>query len=396
MDGREGGRDMEDRRGRQMQQRRSAADYRRESYAARRRRWPFALAAALVVVFAALAAFIALKSLGTAETAGTAGGAAQTPASTAPEGRIVMTVHGDAETIVRLGEPYVEGGCDARDAEEGDISDGVQASGTPDTSTPGDYEVVYTAKNAEGMVQTATRKVKVVEGAEWDGDGISVMMYHYVYPDADPPDEADANLLPASMFESQLQWLVEEDYYYPSYAELSAYIAGTHSLPAKSVVLTFDDGDSTFFDVVKPLAEKYRVPVTGFIIGNRDGIAQTVRENPSPYVNYESHSYAMHEDGTQDIGRGGAIYDFSAEDVKADCDKEREAIGAYEAFAYPYGDVSDVAASALAANGVKTAFTIVYGQVHAGDDPMRLKRMRVFGGGSLSGFQYQVEHGPES
>jgi hypothetical protein len=346
-----------------------------------------------------------LKSLATTGTAGTEGGAgdssAQSPqtqagASTAPEGRIVMTVHGDMETIVRRGEAYVEGGCDARDTQEGDISGSVRASGAPDTSTPGDYEVVYTATNAEGMTQTATRKVKVVEDAEWDGDGVSVMMYHYVYPDADPPEKADANLLPASMFESQLQWLVEEDYYYPSYAELSAYIAGTHSLPAKSVVLTFDDGDSTFFDVVKPLAEKYEVPVTGFIIGNRDGIAQTVKDNPSPYVNYESHSYAMHEDGTQNIGRGGAIYDFSAEDVKADCDKERAAIGEFEAFAYPYGDVSDVAPSALAANGVKTAFTIVYGQVHPGDDPMRLKRMRVFGEGSLAGFKYQVEHGPEN
>ncbi len=387
---------------------RERGDWRAYEQEAPRRKWPIVLAAVLVVVLVALASFIVVKSCTPNGTAGdgqqAAGNGAeqatqtqtQQSTTTAPEGRIVMTVHGDMETVVRRGESYIEGGCDARDTQEGDISDSVQASGTPDTQTAGDYEVVYTAKNAEGMTQTATRKVKVVESADWDSDGISVMMYHYVYPDADPPETPDANLLPASMFESQLQWLVEEGYYYPSYAELSAYIAGTHSLPAKSVVLTFDDGDSTFFDVVKPLAEKYQVPVTGFIIGNRDGIAQTVKDNPSPYVNYESHSYAMHEDGTQNIGRGGAIYDFSAEDVKVDCDKEREIIGGYEAFAYPYGDVSDIAPQALSDNGVKEAFTILYGQVHPGDDPMRLKRMRVFGEGSLSGFQYQVEHGPES
>ncbi len=388
---------------------REREDWRGYEQEAPRRKWPIVLAAVLVVVLVALASFIVLKSCTANNAADNAGQTAnssdtsqnaatqtQQSTTTAPEGRIVMTVHGDMETVVRRGESYIEGGCDARDTQEGDISDSVQASGTPDTQTAGDYEVVYTAKNAEGMTQTATRKVKVVESADWDSDGISVMMYHYVYPDADPPETPDANLLPASMFESQLQWLVEEGYYYPSYAELSAYIAGTHSLPAKSVILTFDDGDSTFFDVVKPLAEKYQVPVTGFIIGNRDGIAQTVKDNPSPYVNYESHSYAMHEDGTQNIGRGGAIYDFSAEDVKVDCDKEREIIGDYEAFAYPYGDVSDIAPQALSDNGVKEAFTILYGQVHPGDDPMRLKRMRVFGEGSLSGFQYQVEHGPES
>ncbi len=415
----------------------TAADYRREAYTARghaqgrarsygddygrchagvgggtararSRTTLFILIGVAAVVLVAAAAVFALAPHGqdagsegapSSDAAGTQTQArSQTQAGTsqAPDGRIVMTVHGDEETIVRCGESYIEGGCDARDIQEGDISDSVQASGTPDTSTPGDYEVVYTATNAEHMTQTATRKVRVVEDAGWDDDGISVMMYHYVYPDADPPDTPDANLLPASMFEAQLQWLVEEGYYYPSYAELSAYVAGAHSLPAKSVVLTFDDGDSTFFDVVKPLAEKYKVPVTGFIIGNRDGIAQTVKDNPSPYVNYESHSYAMHEDGTQNIGRGGAIYDFDADDVRVDCEREREVIGGYEAFAYPYGDVSDVAPSALAANGVTEAFTIVYGQVHPGDDPMRLKRMRVFGEGSLAGFQYQVEHGPES
>ncbi len=396
----------------------TAADYRREAYTARghaqgrarRRTALFILIGVAAVVLVAAAVVFALAPRGqgggsegapSSDAAGTqtqtqARSQTQTGTSQAPDGRIVMTVHGDEETIVRCGEPYIEGGCDARDVQEGDISDSVQASGAPDTSTPGDYEVVYTATNAEHMTQTATRKVRVVEDAGWDDDGISVMMYHYVYPDADPPDTPDANLLPASMFESQLQWLVEEGYYYPSYAELAAYVAGSHSLPAKSVVLTFDDGDSTFFDVVKPLAEKYKVPVTGFIIGNRDGIAQTVKDNPSPYVNYESHSYAMHEDGTQNIGRGGAIYDFDADDVRVDCEREREAIGGYEAFAYPYGDVSDVAPSALAANGVTEAFTIVYGQVHPGDDPMRLKRMRVFGEGSLAGFQYQVEHGPES
>ena len=68
-------------------------------------------------------------------------------------------------------------------------------------------------------------------------------------------------------------------------------------------------------------------------------------------------------------------------------------LGTNEAFAYPFGDVSDAAPKALERAGYLCAFTIVNGQVKRGDDPYRLVRMRVLAESPLDGFKYEVEHG---
>ena len=190
--------------------------------------------------------------------------------------------------------------------------------------------------------------------------------------------------------------LVENDYYYPSYQELSAYIAGTHSLPAKSVVLTFDDGERGFLDYGVPLLEQYQVPATSFIICIDDDASQRIIDYASEYITFQSHTYACHQDGGHpEIGGGGHIYDLSEDELVEDLTTAQQILGTTEAVAYPYGDVSDVADAAMARANVLCAFTTQYGQVHVGDDPYQLKRMRVFGDGDVSGFYYQVEYGED-
>ena len=56
-------------------------------------------------------------------------------------------------------------------------------------------------------------------------------------------------------FDAQCAWLSENGYYYPSWQELRAYVEGTHSLPAKSVILTFDDGEHGFLDNGIPILD---------------------------------------------------------------------------------------------------------------------------------------------
>ena len=239
-------------------------------------------------------------------------------AELAPDGRITMTLCGSHETIVRTGEAYVEPGCLARDAEEGSLSDRMQVSGDVDTSKPGTYTVTYTVVNDAGMTARAERTVRVTDevDAGWDEDGISVMMYHYVYDPADPPEYLDANYVSTGELSEQLAWLVERGFYFPSWAELRAYVDGTHSLPDKSVILTFDDGEYGFLNLGIPLLEQYGVPATSFIECSRGDIEEVLRDYASPYVCFESHSYDMHHAGSTAIGHGGAIYDLSGARLK--------------------------------------------------------------------------------
>lgn len=372
----------------------------------KRSKGPIVLALVAVAVLVAAGVFVFQSCSGQADrTSNTDGQAANSAASSQEaqpqssaagenDGRIVMTLMGDEDTLVLAGESYIEAGCHAVDKKaKSDLSKNVQVAGEVDTNTPGDYTVTYSVQNESGMQASRTRTVHVVDDIDADEDGIPVMMYHHVYTDDDPPETDDTNYLHADKLASHLEWLQKEDYYFPSYPELVAYIAGTHSLPKKSVILTFDDGQMGFFKHGVPLFEQYKVPVTSFVIGDRDRTPKCIYKYASEYVSYQSHSYGLHNDGNTNKGRGGRIYDLSYDELVEDSNKMHEMLGGYQALAYPYGDVSDDAPASLKDTGVLCAFTIVYGNVHKGDDPMRLNRVRVFAESPLDAWINQVKTG---
>ncbi len=328
---------------------------------------------------------------------GTAGMQGAEPTATENDGRIVMTLGGSADTYVKRGEGYVDGGCYAHDRDDGMITDKATASGEVDTTTLGDYTVTYTVEDSAGMVATTTRTVHVVDDIDggWDSDGISVFMYHDVYDASNPPEDAadDQNLISTTRLDQQLSWLNENGYYFPSWAEVRAFIDGGHSLPAKSVVLTFDDGSAGFLTYGIPLLESHKIPATSFVICSDSDIQDKLSNYASPYVVFQSHSYDLHRAGSSGKGHGGRIYDLTAAEIGEDLEKSADVLKTSDAFAYPYGDVSDAAPSAVKQSGFLLAFTTQYGQVHVGDDPTRLKRMRVFGTYELGSFEYQAAYG---
>ena len=96
------------------------------------------------------------------------------------------------------------------------------------------------------------------------------MMYHYVYTETDKPKNVGTNHILDTDLEQQFKYLKQNNYYYPSYKELRAYIDGKIELPANSVILTFDDGEIGFLTYGIKLAEKYKIPITSFIIVSDD------------------------------------------------------------------------------------------------------------------------------
>jgi len=195
----------------------------------------------------------------------------------------------------------------------------------------------------------ATRTVHVVENFDnfaGNAETLPVLMYHYVYTEDDPPEKNDANYLLDTKLAAQLQYLVDNNYYYPSYAEVRAFAQGAHTLPARSVVLTFDDGQKGFLNYGIPLLEQYEVPATSFIICSQDSTPEKLRDYASPYVSFQSHSYNMHRDGS-DVGRGGIIHAMTTEEIVDDLKQAQAILGTTEAFAYPYGDNNENAWAAM-------------------------------------------------
>lgn len=359
-------------------------------------RWPVVAAAAVLVallVAAGVAVTLALDAQGGARRADDSLTVADTAAQDASPSqgasgssdRIVMTLGGSADTYVLVGEDYLEAGCHAVDRQGGDVTASVQTEGDVDTSKAGDYEVVYTASADDGTKASASRTVHVVESFDEAATSLPVLMYHYIYTADDQPETLDGNYLLDTDFEAQLQYLSENGYYYPSYQEVKAFAEGSHTLPAKSVVLTFDDGERGFLSYGIPLLEKYRIPGTSFIICSDEDAAEKIHDNASPYVQFQSHSYAMHQAGSN-VGRGGRIHAMTQEEIVDDLRAAQGILGTTEAFAYPFGDVNEDAQAAVREAGVLCAFTIINDRVYPGDDPTALNRVRISGEYSLDSF----------
>ena len=193
-------------------------------------------------------------------------------------------------------------------------------------------------------------------------NGLAICMYHYVYDKDNPPkDKLNSNFIEVHALEEELQYLTENNYYFPTWEEVEKFVSGDYLLPEKSVVLTFDDGAYSFLNLGVPLFEKYKVPVTSFLIGNIDG-EKKVKKYASEYMTFQSHSYNMH--------RGG---------------------GNIDAFAYPYGDYNDSCVQAVKDAGFKCAVTTEYGRAKPGDNPLLLPRVRMSMGQSLESFKKLVE-----
>lgn len=241
--------------------------------------------------------------------------------------------------------------------------------------------------NVNKDVQTAEN---TATEANHKTNGLAICMYHYVYDKDNPPkEELNSNFIEVDDLEEELKYLTENHYYYPTWEEVQKYVNGDLLLPEKSVVLTFDDGAYSFLNLGVPLFEKYKIPVTSFLIGNIDG-EKKVKKYASEYLTFQSHSYNMHRGGGN-IGHGGIFPVMEHDEAVADLQKSIKIGGNGDAFAYPYGDYNDSCVDAVRDAGFKCAVTTEYGRAKPGDNPLLLPRIRMSRGQSLESFKKLVE-----
>lgn len=220
-------------------------------------------------------------------------------------------------------------------------------------------------------------------------NGLSICMYHYVYDKDNPPEKLNSNYIEVDALEEELKYLVENDYFFPTWEEVRQYIDGELLLPEKSVVLTFDDGSRNFLELGVPLFNKYKIPVTSFLITKNSG-EEKVAEYESDYVTFQSHSHNMHRSGGY-IGHGGIFTALSHDEALADLQESIKICKNGDAFAYPYGDYTDSCIETVNDAGFLCAVTTEYGRVYPGDNPLVLPRIRMSHGQSLEMFINMVE-----
>ncbi|MBQ3291226.1 MAG: polysaccharide deacetylase family protein [Mogibacterium sp.] len=306
---------------------------------------------------------------------------------------IIIGIKGSPVQMVLQDEPYIENGAFAIDTEEGAIDESdIKIKGSVDTSKPGDYKIEYSVRKGWSKFE-AERIVRVMTEKEYGkkAGNVPVLMYHWVYTKDDIPKELDGNWILDTDLDKQLAYLEENEFYYPGWKELRAWIDDEISLPEKCAVLTFDDGKKEFLKYGVPLLEKHHVPATSFMICWKDNSgAKKVKQYASPYVDFESHSFAMHQKVDNVPGHKGIMAAMTKEEIAEDLVKAKEIVGNNDAFAYPYGDYTDDMVDAVRDQGILCSFTTEYDRVRKGADPMKLPRIRVHGEASFDTWKNSV------
>ncbi len=312
-----------------------------------------------------------------------------------------IKLSGEEEISLYTGSKYKEPGYLASDAYDGDITEKVVVTNNVNLGKAGTYEIIYEVTDSSGNKTSAKRIVNVkmqpTTSKDKNGDntlssgtgtgagpGLPILMYHFFYDETLGETPVDNNYMEIHAFEEQMKYLDDNDYYFPSWQEVADFVDGKITLPAKSVVVTIDDGHISFFKEAVPVIQKYDIKVTSFLVTiyNQEKIFNHLKGDK---FNFESHTHNMHRKGCSG-GQQGLFrcinYDLGLDDLH----KSIAILDSHEAIAYPFGDVTNNVLRVTKAANFKVGVTTRQGKAKKGMDRYQLPRVRMSKGMTLERF----------
>lgn len=248
---------------------------------------------------------------------------------------------------------------------------------------PEDIGVYVTPQNAAEQAKAMSRAIGLED--ESYTKRVPALMYHDVALNSTGP-----LVISAQQFEAQLKAISEAGYTGVSIQQLLDYVEKGSELPEKPVVITFDDGYLSNYELAYPLLKKYNMKATIFVIGSSVGkdrykdtgnvitphftYQQAQEMLKSGLVDIQSHTYDMHQWAPFEEGKGegkartsitrlqGEAEEAFIASLKNDITLSRKSIlegtgNSVTALAYPLGKYSEVSEVVLSRLGIKATFT---------------------------------------
>ncbi|MDR3561209.1 MAG: polysaccharide deacetylase family protein [Negativicutes bacterium] len=212
--------------------------------------------------------------------------------------------------------------------------------------------------------------------------GIPVLMYHSI-----GEEKNNEAVIAKERFAEQMAFLAKQNFQPISLDELYAYLSGTGQLPAKPVVLTFDDGYRDTYEVALPILKQYGFKSVLFIPGTFAGERlswQELKEMKAAGMEVQSHSLTHRDLGPMSPAEQAAEITKSKEMLDKFLDQDTRY------FCYPNGSYNADTLRLLKEKGFRLAVTIEPGWVKLHDEPLTLKRVWMGNGVDLAHFEERL------
>ena len=229
-----------------------------------------------------------------------------------------------------------------------------------------------------------------------------ILMYHIVDR---PASHAEARFAcPPRLFNRHMEKLHRSGRRVMPLASLVEALEAGDAEADGAVVVTLDDGFADNLYHALPALEHHRIPATVFVVAGRvGGHNEWMTERGFP------PRRMLDWDGVRTLSRRGVTigchtlthprltgldeHELRREIVDARTLLEERIDGPVEHFAYPYGDFSDREVELLQAAGFRSACTTRSGFNRAGEDPLRLRRIEVYGSDSPARLLRKIQFG---
>lgn len=215
---------------------------------------------------------------------------------------------------------------------------------------------------------------------------VPILMYHSIDWECDPRSKR-WTLSPA-LFDEHMCWLAEHDYHTTTISELVSACATGVALPARTLVITFDDGLRDFLTGAVPVLQRYGFPATLYVVtgyvGKTSRWARCLGEDDRPMLNW-SELRAVSELG---IECGAHTHSHPQLDIMPSADALAEIersktsledhLGrAVQTFAYPHGYASRATRQLVRQAGFTSACRVRHALSSTVEDRFALSRVIV-------------------
>ena len=220
---------------------------------------------------------------------------------------------------------------------------------------------------------------------------VPVLTYHKLSRNGTP----DAMTVREADFEAQMRFLRENGYRVIPLDDLFEFLRFRRQIPARSVVITFDDGWRSVYDIAWPILKKYGYPATLFvytdlIVGSRETLSwEQVRELSRNGFDIECHSKTHRYLGRKE--RKESFRDYF-EAVRKEIVESSKIIRKHTSrevnyLAYPYGDTNALVAAMTRQEGYRLAFTVERESAPFFSNDYRVSREMIYGTFTLKEFE---------